>query len=104
MKQILSTLICLGLAAAFAPAQNSFYAQPPLFSYSPDETKSLTTIKHLGPVGMGIDMIQPAFRHQVLKMATKKIGGINYLFNESGGFGPKNPPGWKPNLLVFQPQ
>ena len=65
MKQLLPTLLCLGLAVAFASAQNSFYAQPPLFSYSPDETKSLTTIKHLGAVGMGIDLIQPAFRMQI---------------------------------------
>lgn len=65
MKQLLPTLICLGLSAAFAAAQNSFYAKPPLFSYCPDETKSLRTIKHLGPVGMGIDLIQPAFRMQI---------------------------------------
>ncbi len=65
MNHILPSLICLSLTTAFAPAQNSFYAQPPLFSYSPDETKSLTPIKHLGAVGMGIDLLQPAFRMQI---------------------------------------
>jgi len=65
MKQLLPTLLCLGFAAAFAQAENSFYASPQLFSYCPDETKSLTTVKHFGAVGMGIDLIQPAFRLQI---------------------------------------
>ena len=65
MKPILPTLICLGLTAAYASAQTSFYAQPQLFSYCPDETKSLRTVKHFGAVGMGIDLIQPAFQMQI---------------------------------------
>jgi hypothetical protein len=36
-------------------------------------------------------------------MTTKEIDGKNHLFIESGGFGPKNPPGWKSTFLVFQP-
>ncbi|MCH2065490.1 MAG: DUF6288 domain-containing protein, partial [Roseibacillus sp.] len=40
----------------------SFYKEPHgLFSTRPGETKSLQTIKRFGPVGMGIDLLQPAF-------------------------------------------
>jgi hypothetical protein len=31
-------------------------------------------------------------------MTTQEIGGKTHLFIEAGGFGPKNPPGWKPSL------
>ncbi len=56
-------LICLlagTLTAAEVKAQ-SFYKGPGLFSTRPSETKSLQTIKRFGPVGMGIDLLQPAF-------------------------------------------
>ena len=40
----------------------SFYKEPHgLFSTRPGETKSLQTVKRFGPVGMGIDLLQPAF-------------------------------------------
>ena len=40
----------------------SFYEKPHgLFSTRPGEKKSLQTIKRFGPVGMGIDLLQPAF-------------------------------------------
>ena len=39
-----------------------FYENPnAVFSTRPDETKSLQEIKRLGPVGIGLDLIQPAF-------------------------------------------
>ena len=44
----------------------SFYNSPDgVFSTRPSETKSLTNIKRLGPVGMGIDLIQPAFTMRI---------------------------------------
>ena len=43
-------------------------------------------------------------RNQVLKMVTKEIDGKPHLFIESGGFGLKNPAGWKSTFLVFQSQ
>ena len=55
---IVAMLVCGGIAAA---AENSFYKGPALFSTRPSETKSLQTIARFGPVGMGIDLLQPAF-------------------------------------------
>ncbi len=45
----------------FAAAADSYYKEPPLFSTAPSPEKSLQTIARLGPVGMGVDLIQPAF-------------------------------------------
>lgn len=54
------TAACLWIGVA-AGAADSFYKRPALFSTRPDETKSLQTIARFGPVGMGIDLVQPAF-------------------------------------------
>jgi hypothetical protein len=55
--------ITCGLGTANA---QSFYRNAHgVFSTRPDETKSLTNIKRLGPVGMGIDLIQPAFTMRI---------------------------------------
>jgi hypothetical protein len=63
MKQtILSILIVLALQPFARAAEKSFYKEPHgLFSTRPGETKSLTNIQRFGPVGMGIDLLQPAF-------------------------------------------
>lgn len=43
-----------------------FYQNPRgLFSTRPDPTASLTTIKRFGPVGLAIDLIQPAFQMRI---------------------------------------
>ena len=47
-------------AAAEAPV-TGFYKVPPLFSTAPSETASLQTIDRFGPVGIGIELHQPAF-------------------------------------------
>jgi len=39
----------------------SFYKTPPLFSTAPQETKSMETVDRFGPVGIGIELHQPAF-------------------------------------------
>jgi len=46
-------------------AGSSFYKGPALFSTRPGETKSLQTIARFGPVGMGIDLVQPAFAMKI---------------------------------------
>jgi hypothetical protein len=51
--------ICAGASAA--DKAKSFYKAPGLFSTRPKETESLNTISRFGPVGMGIDLVQPAF-------------------------------------------
>ena len=40
-------------------------------------------------------------RYQALKMTPRNVGGADYLFIEAGGFGTRNKPGWKPQLLVL---
>ncbi len=42
-------------------ATPSFYLEPPLFSTAPAEEKSVNLIERFGPVGMAIELHQPAF-------------------------------------------
>jgi len=59
---VLSMLFsCVGAGAAEDAKTKSFYKGPGLFSTRPSETKSLKNINRFGPVGMGIDLLQPAF-------------------------------------------
>ncbi len=55
---VAAMLACGGIAAA---AGESFYKGPGVFSTRPSETKSLQIIARFGPVGMGIELHQPAF-------------------------------------------
>ncbi len=57
---LLMATICFG-AGVCAAADGSFYKGPGIFSTRPSETKSLQTIDRFGPVGMGIELHQPAF-------------------------------------------
>jgi len=58
------TVVCLWMVG-IAAAADSYYKQPPLFSTAPNPTKSLQAIKRFGPVGMGIDLVQPAFTMKI---------------------------------------
>jgi hypothetical protein len=49
------------VACAVSCFAQSFYTQPHLFSTAPDEKKSMSTIARFGPVGMAIELHQPAF-------------------------------------------
>jgi len=63
-KQTISFVLAFALLASTAGAAKttkSFYKAPGLFSTRPSETKSLQTIDRFGPVGMGIELHQPAF-------------------------------------------
>jgi hypothetical protein len=51
-------------AAADAPT-TGFYKQSPLFSTAPAETASSQLIGRFGPVGIGIELVQPAFAMKV---------------------------------------
>ena len=63
---VLSMLfICAVGTAAGQAKTESFYKSPPLFSTAPSETASLQTITRFGPVGIGIDLVQPAFTMQI---------------------------------------
>jgi hypothetical protein len=60
--------LVLGWGGACA-AEKSFYKNPHgLFSTRPSETKSLQTIKRFGPVGIGIDLLPPAFTMRILNV------------------------------------
>ena len=48
-----------------AQAQKFYKKEHGLFSTRPNESSSLQTIKRFGPVGIGIDLIQPAFTMRV---------------------------------------
>jgi hypothetical protein len=62
MKTPIHTLAYLSLLAGTALCENaSFYKEAPLFSTAPDPKKSMETITRFGPVGMSIELHQPAF-------------------------------------------
>lgn len=65
MKTTPLLLTALCLASAPSLVAESFYSGPTFLSQRPDETKSLTTIDRFGPVGMAIDLIQPAFTMRI---------------------------------------
>ncbi len=52
---------CAGTAPAGEAKTKSFYRGLPLFSTRPSETVSVSSIDRFGPVGMGIELHQPAF-------------------------------------------
>lgn len=60
-------LILLWFAYGLGDIHGQSYYQNPtgIFSTRPDDTKSLTNIKRFGPIGMGIDLIQPAFTMRI---------------------------------------
>jgi hypothetical protein len=57
--------VMLSLAGTPAISAAPYYKEPNVFSTAPDPTKSLNNIKRFGPVGMGIDLIQPAFTMRI---------------------------------------
>jgi hypothetical protein len=62
MKQMTLKLLLLYVSAGFGIAQgDAFYKEPPLFSTAPSATKSVSSIDRFGPVGIGIELHQPAF-------------------------------------------
>lgn len=69
MNKLFSTLcsFAIVLAGAISSATAaSFYRDPNgLFSTRPSEKKSLQTIDRFGPVGIGIELIQPAFTMRI---------------------------------------
>lgn len=140
-----------------------YYKVHPMFHPFPDEKLAQQSIDRFGPVGIGINLLQPAFKMQVknveegspaaatgrlkagqtidsingrvmeakitfagdgrtddpllyytgdlllhlntnlaLKMSVKTVGGVEYLFIESGGFDAKKGPNWKPGVIAMK--
>jgi len=67
MKTILVivTVFFFVCESGIVDAQSYYKNDQGLFSTRPNETQSLNNIKRLGPVGMGIDLIQPAFTMRI---------------------------------------
>jgi hypothetical protein len=59
---ILASLLLLGGGVS---AQETYYKEPTLFSTAPSPTKSINTVGRFGPVGMAIDLVQPAFTMKI---------------------------------------
>jgi len=62
------TLLCVLLCVSTASAADSYYSEPALVSTRPSAEKSLVTIDRFGPVGMSLELIQPAFTMRVGKI------------------------------------
>ena len=60
-----------GANVTSAKLESKYYKEPPLFSTAPAETASLQTIDRFGPVGLGIELHQPAF---VMKIKNVEAG------------------------------
>jgi len=56
---------CAAHCAAVESPAKGFYKQSPLFSTCPDEKVSSQSIDRFGPVGIGIELVQPAFAMKV---------------------------------------
>lgn len=61
-------IAAMGLISGVAPAAESFSKEPPLFSMAPKTDKSVQVIARFGPVGMAIELHQPAFVMNVGKI------------------------------------
>ena len=66
-RQMASALALIALwgASTTTVADDSYYERPALFSTRPSATKSSQTIQRFGPVGMGIELIQPTFTMKI---------------------------------------
>lgn len=60
------------VAAESSAAAASFYSSPAVYATRPRETMTLQTVSRFGPVGMAIDLCQPAF---VMKINRIEQGG-----------------------------
>ncbi|PXA03363.1 hypothetical protein DDZ13_11750 [Coraliomargarita sinensis] len=65
MRRFSLPLILTLACASLATASESYYSEPALFSKRPSDSKSLVTIDRFGPVGMSVELIQPAFTMRV---------------------------------------
>ena len=66
------TLVAVLIGGFTLTGADKYYKQPHgIFSTRPDAGKSLQTIKRFGPVGMGVDLVQPAF---VMRIANIEEG------------------------------
>lgn len=48
------------------------------------------------------DILMDLENNTAHKIMPKTLNGSDYLFIESGGFSPRNPPGWRSPLMVIR--
>lgn len=68
MKSLTKVLLPLWITFIFSDcliSAESFYKRPALFSTRPNEKDSLQHIKRFGPVGIGIDLLNPGFKMRI---------------------------------------
>ncbi|MEC7604392.1 MAG: DUF6288 domain-containing protein, partial [Planctomycetota bacterium] len=69
IKTLLGLLMVTGVVQV--ASGQGFYRNPePVFSTRPSETSSLQRIDRLGPVGLGIELLQPAFVMRIANIET----------------------------------
>jgi len=66
----MSVVMMFGMAACHMAAGgeaggNAYYKGPQLFSTAPDVREALQSIDRFGPVGIGIELVQPAFKMRI---------------------------------------
>jgi len=66
-RLILPFTLVSACVASIANAE-SFYKEPPVFSTAPDPGKSVNSVNRFGPVGIGIELHQPAFVMKVMNV------------------------------------
>jgi hypothetical protein len=74
MQLSMRYILVLALALSLTPnilSADSFYKQSPLFSTAPKEDLSSQFVARFGPVGIGIELVQPAF---VMKVSNLEKG------------------------------
>ena len=90
LTQILLAVVGL-TTGTLAVAEDSFYKGPALFSTRPDVTKSEVKVSRFGPVGIGINLVQPAFQMRIRNVeegspaaATGKLKTGQYIESING--------------------
>ena len=73
-KSVLGVTLLVGTAsvngadATGSKFDSKFYKEHPLFSTYPKENAVRTEVEHFGPVGIGLNLLQPAFQMQVSRV------------------------------------
>ena len=93
-----STVALVNTPADFDPQAKPNPGRSPFQKILLKEDGFTDTSRWIWTAGTLMDLEQ----NMALKMTPQSIEGVDYLFIEAGGFGPGNPAGWKPQLIVLK--
>ena len=65
VRMVRRAVVAWALLSSLSPGQSFYREAHGLFSTRPDEKKSLQNIGRFGPVGLSIDLLQPAFTMRI---------------------------------------